>query len=647
MCDEAQPKRSFLTKTVLLAAILVVAIAFVKTLVCTAWVCDDAYITYRTVDNFVHGYGLTWNTDERVQGFTHPLWMFVMSGAYCISREMFLTSISVSITLTLIAILILACRVAKNRSIALLTITTLLFSRAFMDYSTSGLENPLTHMLLVVFVAIFFRGQCRPRTIFLLSLTAALTVLNRMDTLLLVTPALAYAWLGQRTRKATAALLLGFLPFLLWELFSVVYYGFPFPNTAYAKLGSGIPGGDLMRQGGYYFLHTLLNDPITLPILLLGMLTPFLFRDRKFAPLALGIALYLVYILKIGGDFMAGRFFAAPFLLAVLALARWPKTHTLLGWSPVFAVVILASLARPYAPIVTGAAFGQDKRGFKDAHGIGDERKFYYQTCGLLRWMPTLEMPTHPYTTEGKNERTRGEKVVLHGSVGFRGYYAGPGVHIIDYYALTDPLLARIPARYDAAWRIGHFLREVPLGYRETARAGKNLLQDPKLAQFYDQLDRIIRGPIWSRDRWRAIWNMNRGAYRDLFDADQYRFPGLKKIALAQVSTPKAVGAPWNAPGNQTFAQRGLHIDLGGLQHAAHAEASLDSNDPYELLFMRDATVLGKVDAGPYKGQPGLMVYDVPVPAKAVKEGYNAIRVMPYPAGKNEKFSLGHLTLAP
>ncbi len=26
-----------------------------------AWVCDDAFITFRTIDNFVNEYGLRWN----------------------------------------------------------------------------------------------------------------------------------------------------------------------------------------------------------------------------------------------------------------------------------------------------------------------------------------------------------------------------------------------------------------------------------------------------------------------------------------------------------------------------------------------------------------------------------------------------------
>src|SRR5882762_6634227 len=31
-----------------------------------AWLSDDSYITMRVVDNFIRGYGLTWNIDERV-----------------------------------------------------------------------------------------------------------------------------------------------------------------------------------------------------------------------------------------------------------------------------------------------------------------------------------------------------------------------------------------------------------------------------------------------------------------------------------------------------------------------------------------------------------------------------------------------------
>ena len=36
----------------------------------SAWVADDAYITFRTIENFHHGYGLRWNIQDRVATYT-------------------------------------------------------------------------------------------------------------------------------------------------------------------------------------------------------------------------------------------------------------------------------------------------------------------------------------------------------------------------------------------------------------------------------------------------------------------------------------------------------------------------------------------------------------------------------------------------
>ena len=44
----------------------------------SAWVSDDALITFRTLDQFTSGNGLRWNLVERVQTYTHPLWLLVL-----------------------------------------------------------------------------------------------------------------------------------------------------------------------------------------------------------------------------------------------------------------------------------------------------------------------------------------------------------------------------------------------------------------------------------------------------------------------------------------------------------------------------------------------------------------------------------------
>ena len=81
-------------------AVSILAVILVR----TAWVGDDAYFTFRTIDNFVHGLGLRWNAAERVQAYTHPLWMLVLTPFYWLTGEPFFTTIAVSIGLTLVAL---------------------------------------------------------------------------------------------------------------------------------------------------------------------------------------------------------------------------------------------------------------------------------------------------------------------------------------------------------------------------------------------------------------------------------------------------------------------------------------------------------------------------------------------------------------
>jgi arabinofuranosyltransferase len=86
---------------------LLFLLAYAVLLVRTAWMCDDAFITLRTVDNFVQGYGLVWNVGERVQAYTHPLWMFLLSAFYAFTREPYFTTLAISMTLSLATVALL------------------------------------------------------------------------------------------------------------------------------------------------------------------------------------------------------------------------------------------------------------------------------------------------------------------------------------------------------------------------------------------------------------------------------------------------------------------------------------------------------------------------------------------------------------
>ena len=511
----------------------------------TAWVGDDVYITLRTVDNFVNGYGLTWNIAERVQSYTHPLWMFLLTLIYLPTRDAYLTALLASLLASFATLWL----VDRRGGFAALGVLTLLLSKAFMDYSASGLENPLTHLLLVLFFIAFIEKPSSPLH---LALLASLIALNRQDVILFVLPALIYlllsslslrgprstpkarssqrsnpraageslaSWEGIASHKPLAKtifhILLGFLPLLLWEAFSLFYYGFPFPNTYYAKLGAGIPASELLPQGLTYFLDSLQRDPLTLTVIFAGILLALWRGQIRERLLAIGSLLYIGYVLSIGGDFMSGRFLTSSLLVSVLLLVRLlrdlaPRWQ----YATIGAVVILGLFATPPNFILD---LNQPRFTEHDLiTGINDERAYYYPISGLLNYRPGRDVPFsgEGWVEHGKALRESGKAVVDEKNVGYVGYFAGPAVHIVDLYALCDPLLARLPV--SGPWRIGHFERDVPPGYLQTLRTGVNQIQNPSLAEYYDALALITRGPLFSRERLIAIWKMNTGQFNSL-----------------------------------------------------------------------------------------------------------------------------------
>ncbi len=501
------------------ALLFFILLVFGVILIRTAWVGDDVYITLRTVDNFVNGYGLNWNVAERVQSYTHPLWMLLMIPVYAASREAYFSALFLSFVFTVATLLIVA-----RQPNAIIGLVILLMSKAFMDFSVSGLENPLTHFLLAIFVLQFLaKDDWNDRDILRLNLVAALATLNRMDAALFFVPALLYLFYRrfsiQTIGRTIGSMLIGFSPFIIWELFSLVYYGFPFPNTAYAKLGTGISHNALIAQGLVYYVDSFSRDPLTLIMLAVGLAMAFWKGALKERLVAAGVVLYLLYIIDIGGDFMSGRFFSAPLLVCILLLMRLlepvaPRVKTVLAIS-----TLLLGFLAPYPTLLVRT----DQPAFSEHDiqiGINDERAFYYAKTGLLPMLETNEVSLvdRGWAEHGLALRERGKTVVDEKNVGFTGFFAGPDVFIVDAYALCDPLLARLPALEQEKWRIGHFERAIPEGYIQTLRTGENQVKPVALALYYDKLALIVRAPLWSPERLWAIWKMNTGQYNDLLN---------------------------------------------------------------------------------------------------------------------------------
>lgn len=525
-------------KNIIAVALLMFLMAVV---VKCAWIVDDSYISFRYVKNILSGYGLTWNTFERVQAYTNPLYVFLMIPLYAIFGDMFLSSIVLSVALTMSAVTISLFPKDKKSIIPfIICILALSTSKAFIDYSTSGLENPMTYLIIALFYKEFFTSQkpYESKSFLKLCLIASFITINRVDAILLFIPPLCYGFFKQFKFKKILMGLLGFLPFIIWEAFSFFYYGFFFPNTAYAKLNITTSAINLVKRGfKYIFSSNIYGDNITL-VVLLAVLILGVFLSRKlhgrFKIASASILLYLAYIVYVGGDFMVGRFLAAPFFLAIILLYEFGKSLNIEFKSfkslkeklaIAFCLFILFfGLIPETSPITSPISYERYydyQRYTNPLDRPRDVRSFYYEEAGLAHYLKQTiidgakaDRVIHKWGHMGSEYDE--DKVYVSGGIGFMGYFAPSETKIIDIYALTDPLLSRIPSPPDLF--AGHHEREIPAGYEETVRTGENVIVNPSLKQYYDKIHLIVSGDLFDINRLKIAFNMNLGKYDYLIE---------------------------------------------------------------------------------------------------------------------------------
>ncbi len=311
-----------------------------------AWVCDDAYITFRVVRNTLEGHGPVFNPGERVQAFTHPLWYGLLLIGGFVWSNLHGLAVTLGLLLTAGSFLALGWTLRPprhagttdlrdgfglNRASLLLFAGSILLlaSPSFLEFQTSGLENALTHALLFALLCHLLvtdspGASARPAFVFLLG---GLVVMNRPDQVWLMAPLLGWmaVRLLQTERRGLALALPALLPPVAWYAFAAVYYGTPLPNPAYAK----------MCEIGWHFgllyaREFVRHEPLSAAVVLAAMAAAPVWcvaRWRSGRPLStawpwlsLGITMQAAYVIWVGGDFMRGRFFLSCLVCAVFVL---------------------------------------------------------------------------------------------------------------------------------------------------------------------------------------------------------------------------------------------------------------------------------------------------------------------------------------
>lgn len=525
---------------------------FLVAVVLYSWNSDDAYHSYIMAKHLVEGKGLVYNTGYRATASTHPLLTLLEAFVFLFTDRPDICGLLLGLLFSGAAAWILFFRICPTMMTAFCALGLMVFSRCFLSFTTSGLENPMLFFFGALFFELYFRNPTLSKNqLFGMALLMSLLAMTRTDSVLLFAPMAVWAYL-RRTKvpfpSRVAIGLTGLLPFVLWTGFSVLYFGFPFPNTYYAKLYTGIPLSEYASHGLWYHLTSWAIDPLLLlvPTLFVGL--SLRSRIRGLIPLFLGLALYEVYVISIGGDFMAGRHLTQQYFLTLCGIAFFWCTgngrsaesptlaqsgcslgaihHALLGLCAIgllWSIFVAPVVNRRWATIATA---------YETKRSALDERHHYLSRGGQLPLYrsivgnsATAEALASHYMDSIRRIRSAHEKglhglcfegIVLFGQVAFA--CADLDLYLTDVIALQDPLLARLKVDASKHWRIGHAQRAIPYGYHETLAAGENRIDAPALHEYYDKLLLVMTGPLFDRERLRTILDLNRGKFDHLLD---------------------------------------------------------------------------------------------------------------------------------
>ncbi len=455
------------------------------------WISDDAFITMRYVKNFVEGNGLVYNIGERVEGYTHFLWLLLLAASKAVGFDPVDASMWLGIA-AYAGIIVLLLSISfrehkKNPKAIWLPVAAALFALNYdtAEWASGGLETSFyTLLILGAFYIWFYSKFSEQRRLLLTGLTLALVSLTRPDGVLFaVTAAVLLTVSGSRRKqsllfisKSIGILILPSIvigvPYLLWKYF---YYGDLLPLTYYAKSADENYFGQ-----GFFYIWLYFRVHFTSAIaLLIGAL--LLLRknseeegrneDRNvgspsIAALAAIVVYLILFVARVGGDFMFARFIipVVPFVYIVIEQAL-ERLRVSIAWHKIgLAVIILASSVIE-ENVTTTTFFYLDQNGKRqenwnlvfgkgETHFIADERWFYYDAFhDSTGERGRMEL----YSETGKYLEPffRGlpVTVVIPGAMNMVAYYANFST-AIDEYGLTDKYIAHLPI--DNRGHVGH-----------------------------------------------------------------------------------------------------------------------------------------------------------------------------------------------
>jgi hypothetical protein len=245
---------------------------------------DDANIYFVYARNLANGHGFVYNVGgERVEGFTSLLWTAISALVFKLSTypELVLLIINVSLMSLAVAFILHYLQFAfldKNTSRrikllwpAIFLILLLTSSRYIVWNTITLMENSLWSALLVIATIFVIGDHSSSRAInFGFIPLSILLLLTRPESMLWVAVFAVILFIRLASTSNSVDALKALAPSIvcvaaaqvLLTLFRLQYFGYPLPNTYYAKVSPSFAYN--LQQGAIYLVKYFISEPVVL-----------------------------------------------------------------------------------------------------------------------------------------------------------------------------------------------------------------------------------------------------------------------------------------------------------------------------------------------------------------------------------------------
>lgn len=355
---------------------------------------DDAFISFRYARNWAEGLGPVWNAGERVDGYTNFLWTGLLAAAAKLGLPLPKTASWAGFAA---GVGVLGAVIATGRRwpeslpsgmqrwLPLAAILLLVANGAFSAWAYAGLETTLFTALVVLGAYLHLREEDDTTRLPWSGLALLAAALTRPEGVLFfaVTGAFkAFGWWRAGRPSGLLRWIVGWaalflVPFAVYFAWHWAYYDYPFPNSFYAKVGSGMAQ---YRRGLNYVAEFGREYGGLLVVFVPVVLVAWPERRRQSAYLITLLLAWAAYVVYIGGDTLVQRRMLVPalpfFYLLAAAGALWlfDAVQARLGrteaWFLAGAVSVLV-LAVTLHPSSTAVWLRSENRAMTDRELIG------------------------------------------------------------------------------------------------------------------------------------------------------------------------------------------------------------------------------------------------------------------------------------